>query len=494
VKSPRNLSPLIAGVALYVVSNGQFRAPMATLFSALCLLVFIERAPIRRGCAMLLSVFAVAACIMWWGIIPAPGLYYFAAASAYGIAHGMPYVVHRALAPATGRFASTLVFPSAYVVIEALLDLLTPYGSWSSIGYAFGGSSGVAQLSALGGLPLVTFVIAWGGSALAWIWRHRAESTVAVPAVMLVGVAALVSLLPELRTRAASPPRATVTVATLSPSSTYRSAMNSALRAEGPTSAAAKAASDALVDDLLERSRAAARAGADLVVWSETAALMLKPDEASFQNRVAMLARDERVYIFAAYGTADPMRSRARANRLVATTPEGTIAWVYDKSFAIVGSEANHVAQGGRQMPFLDTPYGRVGASICHDADFPRFIRQARLQNVDLLLNPADDWPAILRLHANMAVFRAIENGVTLVRAAVGVSVIAGPFGNVLATTNSLEDGTGALFAKIPVRSTPTPSHGANVFTWLAVALLVSFTIRRQRSRGHSTNGTAAIP
>ena len=49
---------------------------------------------------------------------------------------------------------------------------------------------------------------------------------------------------------------------------------------------------------------------------------------------------------------------------------------------------------------------------------FPEFIRQAAQGSADLLIVPVNDWKEIKDIHFQMAAFRAIENGVPLVRAA----------------------------------------------------------------------------
>ena len=76
---------------------------------------------------------------------------------------------------------------------------------------------------------------------------------------------------------------------------------------------------------------------------------------------------------------------------------------------------------------------GRMATAICFDADFPEFIRQAGQGSADLLIVPANEWKAIKNIHAQMAAFRAIENGV-LARAAAasGISSAFDPWGRVL--------------------------------------------------------------
>jgi apolipoprotein N-acyltransferase len=470
---------LIAGVSLLLVSNGQIIAPFAAIACAPLLLTYAREAPPLRGLALLALVFAAANCVMWWDIIPAPGALYFLVAATYGLCHWIPYAADRLLAASMRSFASTLVFPAAYALVEAALDLATPYGSWSSIAYSQPPDGGFAQLAAIGGLPLVTFALAWVSSCMVWAWRERltpsSSGALACGALVLV----CVSLAPEMRTRILSEPRTVVTIVTLSPAPDLRSALDRALRAGGAESEAAATAATALKVDLLSRSARAAQDGAQIVVWSETAARLLKRDEQGFLQQASEVARANNLHLFAAYGAFDPQAERPFANRLAAFTPTEGLVWVYDKAHPIVGAEANVVGAGVARMPVLETPFGRVAVAICHDADFPRYIRQASRDGVDVLINPADDWPAIQRLHANMAAFRALENGLTLVRAANGVSQIVNPLGEVLATRNSFAGDGQDMIARAAIRRAPVFPHGATLTLFFAGAVLVGAAIWR---------------
>ena len=74
-----------------------------------------------------------------------------------------------------------------------------------------------------------------------------------------------------------------------------------------------------------------------------------------------------------------------------------------------------------------------MATAICFDADFPEFIRQAAQGSADLLILPVNDWKEVKDIHFQMAAFRAIENGVPLVRAASsGLSSAFDPWGRVL--------------------------------------------------------------
>ena len=76
--------------------------------------------------------------------------------------------------------------------------------------------------------------------------------------------------------------------------------------------------------------------------------------------------------------------------------------------------------------------------------------------DVDILLSPSYVWPEIGTMHAEMAAFRAIENGVTIVRQEdSGVSAFIDPVGRFLATAEHAAGET-MLFTDLPVQRNAT--------------------------------------
>jgi apolipoprotein N-acyltransferase len=87
---------------------------------------------------------------------------------------------------------------------------------------------------------------------------------------------------------------------------------------------------------------------------------------------------------------------------------------------------------------------------------------------------PANDWPAIKESHFEMAAFRAIENGVPILRAgSSGLSGAIDRWGRVLGVTDHFS-GARTMVAQIPIGGTRTlyPRIG-DLFGWLCVAGLV---------------------
>lgn len=115
--------------------------------------------------------------------------------------------------------------------------------------------------------------------------------------------------------------------------------------------------------------------------------------------------------------------------------------------------------------------------AICFDADHPGLIRQIGLKEADILLLPSADWSAIVPYHSYMSVFRAIENGVSLVRpVSNGQTLAVDSRGRVLFSTQET-----ATSGWVPVNKTKTIYPYINdLFVWMSIlGLFVIIIVRK---------------
>ena len=125
-------------------------------------------------------------------------------------------------------------------------------------------------------------------------------------------------------------------------------------------------------------------------------------------------------------------------------------------------------------MPIIATKEGRIATAICFDDAFPEFIRQASQGSADLLIVPVNEWKEIKDIHFQMTAFRAIENGMPLVRAAAsGLSSAFDPWGRVLGVADYFAPGDRTMTAQVPLGHIPTLyARTGDLFAWLCVAAL----------------------
>jgi len=213
---------------------------------------------------------------------------------------------------------------------------------------------------------------------------------------------------------------------------------------------------------------------------------VLDKDEEAFLQRASNLARQESVYLVMGMGTIHPRGWPLADNKTVLIDPSGEIVFTYFKTHLVPISDTSYGIPGDGHIPTLETPYGRIASVICYDMDFPAHIVQVGSTDVDVLFAPSADWQAVGPTHALMAEFRAIENGVSLVRPVRwGVSRVVDPYGRVLAEMDEFTTEQRVMVAQVPFSGVRTLySHIGDLFAWLCVAgLLVIIVLGIRRTR-----------
>jgi apolipoprotein N-acyltransferase len=213
-----------------------------------------------------------------------------------------------------------------------------------------------------------------------------------------------------------------------------------------------------------------AQAGAKVIVWPELSATAVGSDEASLIAQAQEVARQNGIYLALPLYISYPDTDQLIENKLVLIDPTGEIVIEHIKY-------GGHVIefyriQGDGKLQAVDTPFGVLSAIICYDADYPAVVQQSGLNGTGLMLVPSKDWLEIDPVHTHMAVFRAIENGMSLVRQAdLNLSIAVDAYGRVLAQADFFGATDRTLVAQVPVKHVPTlyTSFG-RYFEWLFVA------------------------
>lgn len=390
------------------------------------------------------------------------------------LAQGTVYLVwdrfRRGVTP--GRAA--LFFALGLGVEEAALYTLTELGSWGATGYTQLGDLALLQAASVVGVAgvgvLVSAVAATLEAGLAsegpGRWRPLGIALAAVLLVHVLGAARL-----TWADRAAHQQLSVAMIATDSD--------------VGGLPLPSRDTTHAWDEALLERSRRAAAAGAELVVWTEAATLVWTDEEAAWIEALRRTADEADVDIVAGYVVpvaTDPLTYR---NEFRLALRDGTLVEPYAKYHPVPGEPA---VAGRDPAPIFRRPWGNLSGAICYDYDFPPMATARARLGADLVAVPASDWRGIDPVHGEMASVRAIEAGHAIVRSTRwGLSVAADPYGRIRAWRSAFEPGPSITVAMVPHERIPTP------YTWLGdVPLLCLFMVvlvdglRRARSRSRS--------
>ena len=467
---------LTLGGVLAIFCGGRLIIPVAMWLSPVVLLHAARTNPGFVTILLIWLVVAVSAFIGNRGVLPITGIAYVVVSAGMALPLVLSVFADRLIGPRVPLALATFAFPLAWTSIHFLNARFAAFGSWGSPAYTQFGSLPLMQLVSVTGISGIVFLIGWFASAVNIVWDRGLSPEVTHAVLMPFGVAALVVLtLGALRIARARTDNE-IRVATISyskegfiPGEVTRF-LTDELRDDERPSVLGKVAR--LQARYLDETRREARAGATLVAWPEVNLLVTKDNEPAFLDSARQLARSEHIYLSMGLGTVEHGAQRPLQNKEILIDPAGETISLRHKSRLVAGWEIEKARPGKPDIHVSDTPIGRVAAAICFEMDFPHLIRQAGAGRADLLLAPSNDWKDIKDIHRAMAVFRAVENGVSLVRAtSSGFSTAVDRVGRVYGLGDDRLPNGRVMVATLPIGGVRTIySRAGDFFGWLCVA------------------------
>ncbi|MBK8822628.1 MAG: carbon-nitrogen hydrolase family protein [Anaerolineales bacterium] len=242
---------------------------------------------------------------------------------------------------------------------------------------------------------------------------------------------------------------------------------------------------DELHAEELNQIRTMADEGANIVVLQEGAGMGMSDQVDALIAESSAIAKEKNIYIV--LPTFD-LGKKPAENIVRIIDPNGDVVLTHVK---YGGNDFEGSLKGDGILQTIDTPYGKLSAIICWDADFPNAVKQAGEQNVDLLFVPSNDWVEVKDIHAGMAAFRAVENGMSIFRqTGEGVSSVIDARGKVINHVDMFEENasgfTGIQNVQTPIGSVDTlyssVGDGVGTLTLLGlVGLFVGLWITRKK-------------
>lgn len=232
---------------------------------------------------------------------------------------------------------------------------------------------------------------------------------------------------------------------------------------------------DAKVEEIATRylslSHEAEKAGAELLVWPETA---LKKAE-HFQNNIFPIPLQAPLGLVSGLLRQPDLNPRPY-NSVVSFTKEGAIESFYDKILVVPLAE-NEYFRGETFKP-LSVSLASFATPICYEILFPDFVSKLVRSGSQAIINITNEAGLrsdfLAQVFMNQAILRAVENNQYLVRASQsGPSIIVSNTGELLAKLNFLEKGQ--VIAEISLLSSTNkpPKFSLIIFISLFLVLLV---------------------
>ncbi|MBI2928559.1 MAG: apolipoprotein N-acyltransferase [Verrucomicrobia bacterium] len=334
------------------------------------------------------------------------------------------------------RLGWTLFCAAAWVAMEMIVGRFLSGFPWNFLGVSQYQMLPLIQIASVTGVYGVSFLVAWTSVSLAcallgvvrrpqWGWAWFSEVRLPLVAVVVVTVFGLRQVTQPV------PAQREIRLALVQPSIPQTLIWD-------------RAQSTNRFNKLLQLSELALVAKPDLLVWPEAAVPNLLRYSQHVHEAVTNLARTHRVWMIVGADDAEPRQRAKKAddydyfNSSFLINPDGEIVATYRKQRLVIFGEYVPLARwlpflhyltpieggftpGDRAAPFRVPALGvNIATLICFEDTFAHFVRGCVTDDTDFLLNLTNDaWfgeSAEQWQHAATALFRAIENGLPLIR------------------------------------------------------------------------------
>ena len=331
----------------------------------------------------------------------------------------------------------SLVYPISTTAIDFFSASGSPFGTFGAGAYSQISFTALMQLTAFTGMWGISFIVSWFSSMVAYFWESNFQWTkIRNAAWILAGVLTLIIGFGFGRMAFAAPAAQEVKISGFSlPEGEFHSIMG--LMQTGDQ-AAFRAATTESHARQLEHIRELAQAGAQIISLQEGAGIGFPEEIDVLLENASKLAQEENIYLVLPTATIYADGEEPFHNVVRIIDPNGDVVLEHYK---YGGTQFEGSVTGSGEIQTVDTPYGKLSAVICWDADFPSTIKQAGVKGVDLLFVPSNDWFEVRDIHNDMATFRAVENGMSIYRqTGAGVSSVVDAYGREINRVDIFED------------------------------------------------------
>ncbi|HEY5368027.1 MAG TPA: nitrilase-related carbon-nitrogen hydrolase [Hanamia sp.] len=506
---------LLAGLFSFIFISPKWLMPLCAWTGPATLLFFYRFSHFKRKLLWVLGILLIAQTVAFYEVVPIPGAALIIFVLLNALIKIIPFAMDKTFAKRSNSFWTTLIFPVTYTAFD-FISSFGPWGAWGSVANTQFAFSWFNQLASVTGIWGISFMVYWFGSYTTWLVNHWLY-TRSFPKGALVFPLILATVIIGGAVRYCNHNTTinTVKIAGIAQSNIpflqalYKDVNGKSISiddAVSPVSSQLRQASTAMVsfveqpdsvkfyhslqvldsiyNQLFKLSRQAVDSGAKIIVWSEGSIITWKQNEVHVMQLAQNFAKQNNVDLVIGMASFETGKitpgKHFMENKAIYINHEGTLLNTLYKNKPVPGIEPS--SPGNGIVPFIKTTSGNVSTSICYDADFPSLMNQLGKNKSGLLILPSGDWKAIAPYHTQAAIYRAIENGCSILRVTNGgLSAAADYRGQIIASRDFFDKGQKILLANISVEHTGTiynvigDAFGYACLTAFVALLLVLF-------------------
>ena len=459
--------------------------PIVILFAPIFILRLNRTQPVRRGNLLTLLGFILSINIGLWGLFDIGDgasslLFNLIRSTLLAVLYFLPYMIDRRIYTEFGEKdissgLTTLGFPIITTAIFFLSSLEGPFdGAVQSGKFVYGPIIFKQQLS-LFGIWSYIFISSWFASLINYSWennfdwRKTKKTTIAFIAIVIT-----IFSFGAIKTSSISSEMDTVKIAAI----VLVPEDGEALSMDNVWADKLVSPFDKRIARIANITKTAASNGAKIVSFQEFAILINEEDEGRLREEYQRIAKENDLFLSITY--AYYAKEGKGENKHLLIDNHGEILLDYTKRYVSVLAEldlgeAGIYRKGPEIIQSVDTPFAKIGISICRDMEFTHYIRQAGSANVDIMLSPA--WEETKGLVVHSSYQRTIENGFSLVRPTYnGITVAVDYYGNILNQMDSAETDDGIMYSDVPTQGVKTIySRIGDLLGWICVVGFLGF-------------------
>ncbi len=337
---------------------------------------------------------------------------------------------------------SVFLFPAVMVVFEWVQYTFTPLASWGVAAYTQMESLSIMQFVSVFGMAGLSFLIYWVNVSLAdsVIKMKRTSLNFTIPLLVTLFVIVFGDMRSDFNNATGVE---TIKMAAVGTDSEI-----------GGLPLPTKEKNERDILAVLDRTEKAAEIGAKIVVWNEAAFLLWKDNEDRWVNTFKELAAKSKVNLVASYVLLISESPLQYENKYLMIDSNGELLNSYLKHQPVPGEPAK---KGTSAIHTFDIEGLQLGGAICYDYDFPYLAKENQIAGADIVAVPSSDWRGIDPIHTQMACFRAIEQGHSILRSTrFGLSAAINPYGDMTSKMSSFNQNDKILIAELPKKGVRT--------------------------------------
>jgi apolipoprotein N-acyltransferase len=356
------------------------------------------------------------------------------------------------------------LFPVIMTIMEWIQYTFTPLASWGVAAYTMHDNVSLIQTVSLFGLAGLSFLIYWVNVSIAniIIKRKTSISTFQLPLIILFFLIVFGSVRYDISKANGID---TVTVAAVGTDSEVSG-----------LPLPSKESNEHIKSTLFERTRTAAGGGAKIISWNEAAIFIMPEDENELISSIKELTKELNITLVASYVMPISQAPFRYENKYQFIDSSGNIMNSYLKHQPVPGEPA---VQGKSSLKVVDVTGTKIGAAICYDYDFPYLAKGYGELGADMVIVPSSDWRGIDPVHTEMAAFRAVEQGHSVLRSTrFGLSAAITPYGEMVSQMSSFDKNDKIMYAQLSAKGVTTLySIIQDSFVYLCIGFLLSFMV-----------------